>query len=180
VSSSSAGKCADVTRAYISIGSNIAPEENIRSAISALRCRYAELELSPVYESKAVGFEGDDFFNLVAAFETDEGMQRIAAQLRELEDAHGRVRSGERFSARPLDLDLLLYGDTVVALPGLVLPRPEITEHAFVLLPLAQIAPRRRHPVIGLTYAELWERFDHSGQPLWPVDLHLQPAGHQR
>jgi 2-amino-4-hydroxy-6-hydroxymethyldihydropteridine diphosphokinase len=164
-----------VARVYVSIGSNIAPAANIRSAVARLRRDYGPLILSPVYESKAVGFEGDNFYNLVAGFDTDDGVTAVDERLRAIEQEHGRVRGEDRFSGRPLDLDLLLYGDSAVRLPGLTLPRPEITRYAFVLLPLSEIAPDERHPLTGRRYADLWTDFDARGQRLWRADFTLEP-----
>jgi 2-amino-4-hydroxy-6-hydroxymethyldihydropteridine diphosphokinase len=157
-----------MARVFISIGSNIDRAASIRDGVKALRERFGAIDLSSVYESEAVGFAGDPFYNLVAAFDTDEPVAAVAGALRRIEDAHGRDRSGPRFSSRTLDLDLLLYDDLVLE-GELELPRGEITENAFVLWPLAELAPARRHPVAGETFAGLWGRFDKGRQPLWPV-----------
>jgi 2-amino-4-hydroxy-6-hydroxymethyldihydropteridine diphosphokinase len=166
-------------RVYVSLGSNIEPAENRRSAVSKLRLRYGRLMLSTVYESAPVGFEGENFYNLVVGFDTEERPADMAAYLRSLEIQHGRVRSRNPFSSRPLDLDILLYGNTVVEQTGLTIPRAEITEYAFVLRPLAEIAPHERHPVTGETFAELWERLAQDTQTLtqvlWPAPLALEP-----
>jgi len=157
-----------VTRVFLSIGSNIDREKNIRAGVAALRECFGELQLSSVYESEAVGFEGDPFFNLVAGFETDATPEEVVTALRAIEDRHGRVRTGPRFSSRTLDIDLLLYGNAVFDVP-VVIPRKEITRNAFVLLPLAELAPDAVHPLTGKTYAAMWEAFDKASQPLWPV-----------
>jgi 2-amino-4-hydroxy-6-hydroxymethyldihydropteridine diphosphokinase len=154
---------------YISLGSNINREHNTRAGIRAMRQRFGELQLSSVYESEAVGFDGDAFFNMVIACEVDEDVHSVNRALAEIEDAHGRDRSGPRFSSRTLDLDLLLYDDLVLDENGLRLPREEILNNAFVLWPLAEIAPQRIHPVTGKTYAELWADFDKSRETLAPV-----------
>jgi len=162
-----------VARIYISIGSNIDPARNVRRALAALRREFGPLALSPVYESEAVGFAGDNFLNLVAGAGTTLPAQAVAARLHAIEDAHGRDRSGPRFSSRVIDLDLLLYDSLVLDTPGLVLPREEILDNAFVLRPLADLAPELVHPVAGRTMAELWADFDQSSQALWPVALDL-------
>jgi len=154
---------------YISIGSNIDRDRSIRGGVGDLGERFGQLTLSSVYESEAVGFDGDNFYNLVAAFDTDMDVQEVAAHLREIEDRHGRVRSGPRFSSRTLDIDLLLYDDLILETPGLSIPRDEITKNAFVLWPLAELAPKAVHPVLKRSYGELWEAFDKDKQPLWPV-----------
>jgi 2-amino-4-hydroxy-6-hydroxymethyldihydropteridine diphosphokinase len=159
-----------MARIYISLGSNIDRDRNTRAGVRALRQRFGELELSSVYESEAVGFDGDAFYNMVIACEVDEDVHSVNRALAEIEDAHGRDRSGPRFSSRTLDLDLLLYDDLVLDENGLRLPREEILKNAFVLWPLAEIAPQLVHPVSGRTYAELWQNFDKSRETLAPID----------
>ncbi|MCW8956667.1 MAG: 2-amino-4-hydroxy-6-hydroxymethyldihydropteridine diphosphokinase [Gammaproteobacteria bacterium] len=154
---------------YISLGSNIDRETNTRVGVKALQARYGELILSSVYESEAVGFEGSSFFNMVIALNTDEPVQLVAQHLRQIEDDYGRDRSGPRFSSRTLDLDLLLYDDLVLNEPGLQIPRDEILQRAFVLWPLAEVAPDLKHPVVGKSYAQLWFEFDKSKERLKPV-----------
>lgn len=160
-----------MARVYISIGSNIDAENNVRLAIHALQEHYGKLILSSVYESEAVGFEGDNFLNLVAGLNTEEDVHTVAATLRKIEDDNGRDRSGPRFSPRTVDLDLLLYDDLVLQEDGLVLPRDEITKNAFVLLPLEEIAPQLIHPVSGNTMCDHWMSFDQDSQKLWPIEF---------
>jgi len=149
-----------VAKIYISLGSNIDRETNTRAGVDALRQRYGGLLLSSVYESEAVGFKGDSFYNMVIALETDEDVFEVAANLRAIEEANGRDRKAPKFSSRTLDLDLLLYDDLVLNERGLQLPRDEILERAFVLLPLSEIAPNLVHPQAGECYADLWLKFD--------------------
>jgi 2-amino-4-hydroxy-6-hydroxymethyldihydropteridine diphosphokinase len=159
-----------VARVYVSIGSNIDRQRNIQEAIAALEQAYGALQRSRTYESQAVGFKGDPFYNLVVGFDTEQTPQQLADALNRIEDAHGRDRSGGKFSSRTLDLDLLLYDDRVLNESGLHLPRKEILEYAFVLKPLAEIAGDRQHPVTGFSFAVLWDHFDPTAQPMWPVD----------
>ncbi len=159
-----------MVKIYISLGSNIDRDRNTRAGIKALRQRFGELELSSVYESEAVGFEGDAFYNMVIACEVGEDVHSTNRALAEIEDAHGRDRSGPRFSSRTLDLDLLLYDGLVLDEKGLKLPREEILKNAFVLWPLSEIAPGRVHPLAGKTYAELWAGFDKSKETLAPIE----------
>lgn len=160
-----------MARIYISIGSNIDAENNIRTTVNALKEHYGKLILSPVYESEAVGFEGDNFLNLVAGVNTDEDVHTVAATLRKIEDENGRDRSGPRFSPRTVDLDLLLYDDLILKEEGLELPRDEITKNAFVLLPLEEIAPQLIHPISGNTMCDHWMSFDQDSQKLWVIDF---------
>ncbi len=156
---------------YVSIGSNIEPEKHVRAAVSALRQRYGRLAVSPVYRSESVGFDGADFLNLVVGFHTGLEPLSLADALREVERLNGRVRGGEKFAARTLDLDILTYDDRVMQQGRLALPRDEITRYAFVLRPLADLAGDQIHPVLGVSYAELWERFDASAQPMYRVEM---------
>jgi len=156
---------------YISLGSNIDREQNTRSGVQALRDAFGELELSSVYESEAVGFEGDAFYNMVIACSVDVPVMQVNRILRDIEDSYGRDRSGPKFSSRTLDLDLLLYDDLVIEQDGLVLPRGEILKNAFVLWPLAEIAPDLVHPLAGKSYAQLWQAFDKSKESLHPIEF---------
>ncbi len=161
-------------RVYLSIGSNIDRERSIRQGIRQLREQFGGLTLSTIYESEAVGFEGDAFYNLVVGFDSDLGWQEIQQRLRQIEEDNGRERGAEKFNPRTLDLDLLLYGDLDLQEQGVDLPRAEIFEYAFVLKPLAEIAGEERHPQTGERYDRLWERFDQQpDQLLQPVPLQL-------
>jgi 2-amino-4-hydroxy-6-hydroxymethyldihydropteridine diphosphokinase len=160
-------------RCWLSIGSNQDREASIRGAVADLVDAFGRLILSRVYESPAEGFAGEPFLNLVAGIETDLGVADIDGILRRIEDAHGRVRGQDRFAPRTLDIDLLTYGDLVGTRDGRELPRDEILHYAFVLGPLAEVAPREVHPGTGLTYGVLWSRFDRPGQTLTPVSIDL-------
>lgn len=160
-----------MARIYISLGSNIDREKNTRAGVRALRERFGELELSAVYESEAVGFEGDAFYNMVIACDSDDDVFTVNRALADIEDANGRDRSGPKFSSRTLDLDLLLYDDLVLDEQGLCLPRDEILKNAFVLWPLAEIAPELEHPVAKQKYAELWSAFDKTKERLAPIQF---------
>jgi 2-amino-4-hydroxy-6-hydroxymethyldihydropteridine diphosphokinase len=156
---------------YVSIGSNVERERNIRAAVADLRAVFSGVRVSRVFESEPVGMIADNFFNLVAAAQTDLPVQDVAHRLAEIERRRGRVRGPARFVPRTLDLDLLLYDELVYTSAGMTLPRPEITEYAFVLLPLAELAPDARHPELQKTYRQMWAEFPRKGQRLWPVDF---------
>jgi 2-amino-4-hydroxy-6-hydroxymethyldihydropteridine diphosphokinase len=148
---------------YLSIGSNINRERNIASALQELRNLFGKLRLSSVYETEAVGFDGPPFYNLTILFHSDEPVHQIAKILREIEIRHGRTHKCAKFSGRTLDLDILLYGDLVLKEGKLQIPRDDIIRYAFVLEPLAEIAPDQRHPVTHEKFSVLWSKFDKKG-----------------
>lgn len=155
---------------FIGIGSNVEPERNLRRAAELLRVQFGKLVFSPVYRNPAVGFEGDDFFNLAAGFESALGFDEIHTFLERIEFTCGRLRGGPRYAPRTLDIDFLLYGDLVREAPP-ILPRKDLLRYAFVLKPMADIAPQHRHPVSGKTFAQHWAEFDTASQPLAPIAL---------
>jgi 2-amino-4-hydroxy-6-hydroxymethyldihydropteridine diphosphokinase len=159
-----------VTTLALSIGSNIEAESNIRAALSALTSEYSSVRCSTTYESQAVGFEGDNFLNLVILVETDKNLDQVASFLKGLEDELGRDRQQVKFSGRTMDIDILLFGSESGICSGIQLPRPEITENAFVLQPLAEVLPDEIHPATGKTYQGLWQDYDKSRQKLWSVE----------
>jgi len=174
-----------MNRVYVGIGSNIDRQRWVRRGLDALALHFGILHLSPVYESAAVGFAGDSFYNLVAGFDTELPLAELAEILQHIEKDCGRRRNhATRFSSRTLDLDILCYGDLCGRIEGLQLPRPEILQHDFVLRPLAELAPGEMHPHEGRTWAELWtERqtaadFVHSG--LQRVEFKYRPSGNGR
>ncbi|HHP5405662.1 TPA: 2-amino-4-hydroxy-6-hydroxymethyldihydropteridine diphosphokinase [Aeromonas veronii] len=162
-----------MTTIYISLGSNIERERHIRAGLDALHAEFGELRVSRVFESEAVGFNGRPFYNLVAAAETDLPLATVCQRLRAMEFAHGREPDAKKFAPRTLDLDLLLYGDLVCDTP-LALPRGEVLTNAFVLWPLAELAPKLRHPVDGRTMGELWQAYDKASQLLCPIPFHWE------
>jgi 2-amino-4-hydroxy-6-hydroxymethyldihydropteridine diphosphokinase len=164
-------------RVYLGLGSNIDREKNLRGAVRALEEHFGDVLVSPVYESDAVGFEGDPFYNLVVAIDTDKTVGELAAELRAIEEAWGRDRRAPKFSSRTLDIDILTWGNACGEIDGVSLPRDEILKHAFVLKPLADLAGNDRHPETIRPYAEHWEAFDQSRQPLREVDLPFDSSG---
>ncbi len=158
-------------RVFVGVGSNVERDASIRAGVADLRAHYGELLLSSVYESEAVGFVGDVFYNLVVAFDTQEPIDSVADVLAAIEDRNGRLRGSGKFTPRTLDLDLLLYGDVVISMARFHVPRDEILRYAFVLWPLAEIAPDLLHPQAGKSFAQLWEEFDKNGPVLAPVSF---------
>ena len=153
-----------MARVYVSIGSNIEKEKNIPSAVKALQAHYGPLDISNVYETKAVGFDGDYFHNLVVGFDTNESPLEISQKLKEIEANHGRTRGKEQFESRTLDLDQLLYGDLVMQMDGINVPHPDILHYNFVLKPLAELAGNALHPDEDQTIDELWEKQLQNGE----------------
>ncbi len=160
-----------MARVYLSLGSNIEQQRYITAALDSLADQFGELLISSVYESVSVGFDGDNFYNLVVGLDTELSVGDLSANLKALEDQNGRRRDCPRFSARTLDIDILTYDGMTGCVEGVLLPRQEILENAFVLLPLAELVPGERHPVVGLSYSELWQGYDQASQSLWPVDF---------
>ncbi|HYB64264.1 MAG TPA: 2-amino-4-hydroxy-6-hydroxymethyldihydropteridine diphosphokinase [Steroidobacteraceae bacterium] len=154
---------------YVAAGSNVAPERNLERAVEELEREFAGARFSPWYRNRAVGFTGDDFINLVAGFDTTLPVHAVLARLHAIESRCGRPRDAPRWAPRTMDLDVLLYGDLVCDEPGLKLPRPDLLRRAYVLGPLAQLAPGVLHPTAGATIGELWQRFEQSAHPLEQV-----------
>ena len=151
--------------ALLSLGSNQQPEHYLQLAVAELRERFGTVVVSPVYRTPAVGFEGPDFLNCAALVRSDLEPEALDAWLHALEDRHGRRRDVPRFSSRTLDVDIIYFDDRVMRGPGnLQLPRPEL-KHAFVLKPLADIAPDFVDPVQGKTLAALWGEHPEVGKP---------------
>lgn len=171
---SSAAVTGEMTRVYVGIGSNIDPQANIPRGIELLRKAFGPLIISPVYESQAIGFVGDNFYNLVVGFDTALPPQTLIEELHAIEFQCGREREAPHFSARTLDLDLLLYGDRILHEGDLELPRRDILKYAFVLRPLSDIAGDRLHPVLGQSIKDLWQGFDQAAQPLKRVMFPLK------
>lgn len=159
-----------MARVFLSLGSNIDQEINISSCIKVLGSLFGDVVASTVYESEAVGFEGDNFYNLVVKIDTALSVGELLKKLRKVEDDHGRIRKCERFSARTLDIDILTYNDVVGTVDGVALPRDEILKNAFVLWPMAELAAAEKHPVTGMNYAEHWQNFDRESQKIWPLN----------
>ncbi len=158
-------------RVYVGIGSNLERKRNLKRCVAALRERFGMLELSGVYRNAAVGFDGPDFYNLVAGFDTQLEPQELVELFEQLHRDAGRRRGSERFASRTLDVDLLLHGDRVSDAPPL--PRPDVLDYAFVLGPLAEIAPELRHPLTGRTIAAHWEAMRVAGPRLERIDVDL-------
>lgn len=154
----------------ISIGSNIEREHYTRRSLAALKHVFSDVTVSSVYESEAVGFNGNPFYNAAARATTSKSIEEVCATLKSIEKENGRVHTDKKFCARTLDLDLLTYDSEVTTTP-VVLPREEICYNAFVLWPLAELVPNEIHPETQETYAQMWQNFDKQKQQLWPIDF---------
>ncbi len=163
-----------MAQVYLSVGSNIERCQHITAALDALQDKFGTLSISTVYESEAIGFEGDPFFNLAVGFSTSLSVSDLSAGLRQIETDNGRQRNGLKFSSRTLDIDILLYDNFSGLVEKTKIPRAEITQYAFVLKPLSELAGEQRHPQLGSPYKTLWQQFDKELQPLWPVDFYWQ------
>jgi 2-amino-4-hydroxy-6-hydroxymethyldihydropteridine diphosphokinase len=156
-------------RVFVAAGSNVRPEEHLAKASRELAREFPDVQFSPWYRNRAVGFEGEDFINFVVGFHTELPVREVLARLHTIEERCGRPRNAPKWAPRTMDLDILLYGDVVCEEPGLKLPRPDLLRRAFMLGPLADIAPEVVHPTEKLTIEELWQRFDRAAHPMTQV-----------
>lgn len=160
-----------MARVYLSLGSNLEPQRYLPAAVAVLREQFGAILVSPAYRSRSVGFDGAAFVNLAVGLDTELAPEALNDWLHALEDRHGRRRDVPRYSDRTLDIDIVFYAGLVMAGPGhLQIPRNEL-QHAFVLRPIADIAPDFRHPVSGASMAELWAAFPAEAEPLLPETL---------
>jgi 2-amino-4-hydroxy-6-hydroxymethyldihydropteridine diphosphokinase len=151
---------------YVAAGSNVEPERHMRRAVAQLEREFPGVRFSSWYRNRAHGFQGDDFINLVAGFATGLPVQDVLERLHAIERRCGRGRDAPRWAPRSMDLDVLLYGDLQCEQPQLQLPRPDLLKRAYMLGPLAELAPAVVHPTAGVTIGELWQRFDRDAHPL--------------
>jgi 2-amino-4-hydroxy-6-hydroxymethyldihydropteridine diphosphokinase len=155
-----------VPEVYVAAGSNVEPARHMSQAVAELERAFPGVRFSSWYRNRAVGFDGEDFINLVAGFSTTLPVGAVLERLHAIETRCGRPRDAPRWAPRSMDLDVLLYGDLVCEEPGLKLPRPDLVKRAYMLGPLAELAPGVMHPTAGLTIGELWQRFDREAHTL--------------
>ncbi len=158
---------------YLGLGSNKLPEKNLRLGIGELRRCYGELQISAVYKNAAVGFAGDDFLNVVVQFRSNDTPLAICREIELIHNLAGRERTLNKWEARPLDIDLLLYNDLIMDEPPVRVPRSDILEYSFVLRPLAELAPELVHPVTGKSLLSHWQKYDAVSHPLEVMDVVL-------
>jgi 2-amino-4-hydroxy-6-hydroxymethyldihydropteridine diphosphokinase len=155
-----------VPEVYVAAGSNVEPQRHMSQAVAELEREFPGVRFSSWYRNRAVGFDGEDFINLVAGFATTLPVRAVLERLHAIEARCGRPRDAPRWAPRSMDLDVLLYGDLVCEEPGLNLPRPDLVKRAYMLGPLAELAPGVVHPTTKLSVGELWRRFDRDAHPL--------------
>jgi 2-amino-4-hydroxy-6-hydroxymethyldihydropteridine diphosphokinase len=146
---------------YLALGTNLGDRlANLNAAIEVLPPAVRVTALSPVYETPPWGYSDQpDFLNQVVQGETEHSPLALLAALKQLEEALGRTPTF-RNGPRVIDLDILFYDDLVLDTPHLAIPHPRLAERAFVLAPLADLAPDLRHPVLGKTVKELLQAVD--------------------
>ncbi len=156
----------------LSLGSNINREKNIGFAVEQIHNLYGDIEISPVYETASMGFEGATFFNMVLGFKSAAAVLDIRDNLRDIEAAVGRIRGKKSFDNRFLDIDIILFGDKNLHSDGLNIPRDEIEKYAYVLKPLSDLYPTLVHPVSGINFQQMWLDFNNT-QKFQVVDFSL-------
>ncbi len=158
----------------IALGSNVDAARNLAAAATMLRARWPDIRFSRVYASAPVGYADQaDFLNAAAAFETDEDARTIKARLEEIERTLGKATPFPS-GPRTIDLDLLLYGDSIIEESGLTVPHPRMHLRRFVLEPLRDLLPTGCHPASGISWEALTA--DLHEQRIEPLDLRLSDA----
>jgi len=142
---------------YLGLGTNLGDRlANLRLALARLQTLARLEEVSSLYETEPEGLSDQPlFFNAVCRVTTGLEPQAFLRFLKNLEPEIGRRPGGRRWGPRPIDLDILLYDDRVVDAPELQVPHPRLAERAFVLVPLCELAPELRHPLLGKTMKDL-------------------------
>ena len=158
---------------FVATGSNVDAERNLRLAAKEMAQSFPGVRFSAAYRNAAVGFEGEDFINFVAGFSTDLPVERVIDELQRIEGLCGRTRDAPKWAPRSMDLDILVYGNRICDLPGLVLPRPDLLKRPYMLGPMAEIAPDFVHPTRLTTLRQLWSDFDRAAHPMARVDIGL-------
>ena len=161
------------TEVFLSLGSNIDPEENLKYACRELKKAFGNIQISSVYKNKPIGFEGNDFLNMVVKVKSTFNPNEMLDFIRGLEAATGRDIGIGAFDSRTLDIDMLLFGSLVHPEKPFKIPRNDIELYSFVLCPLAEIEPDGIHPITGKTFKDLWESFDQAEHPLSKASLEV-------
>jgi 2-amino-4-hydroxy-6-hydroxymethyldihydropteridine diphosphokinase len=164
-----------MTRVYAGLGSNVDKEENIPAGLNTLASHFSPLAISTVYENEPLGFNGENFYNLVVGFDTDLSALEVISIFKSIESSLGRQPASQNASSKTishtLDIDLLLFGDLVRHNEQIDIPRQDIVQYPFVLCPLAELAGDLEHPETGLSIVDMWASFDKDRHQLKPVTL---------
>ena len=163
-------------RAGVALGGNVEPERRLPEAARLLRARFPDARFSRCYRNAAVGFDGEDFLNAAAVFDTGLGPAALVAALHAIEEQCGRGRADPKWAPRRMDIDLLLLGELTGSHEGVTLPRPDLLRRGFMLGPLAELLPDWRHPLAGRTLAGLWDELAPTVPPLLDTGLDLGAA----
>ncbi len=152
---------------YLGIGSNIAPQANIKQALDLLEIEFGPLQESPIYKNPAIGFSGPSFLNMVIAFESELSIFEIQKKIQQIETTIGiDPDNKQKFTSRIIDIDLLLAGEVIFNSDTLNIPRPGITQYPFILKPLLDVTPDLIDPLSGIPYSEIWTKIGNT------VDAH--------
>lgn len=171
-----------LSTAHLCLGSNLGDREgNLIQALTLLSQEATLEELSSIYETEPVGYEEQALFlNAVCRITTDLNPWELLHLAQTIESEMGRVPSFPN-SPRPIDIDILFYDDQTVKTQNLTIPHPRLVERAFVLVPLAEIAPELVHPELGMTVAQLADEVEgHSGVRKWKLGGFDVPAIRRR
>ncbi len=142
-------------KVFIGIGSNINKNENLQSCIKIIEKDFGSLKISPVYETQSMGFKGPNFYNCVCSFFTKKDIYELKNHLGKIESDHGRHFKETKFSSRTLDIDILYFDNLILNNKHVQVPRKEILEFDFVLLPLNDLEPEFTHPELGRKHKDI-------------------------
>ena len=158
-------------KVFVGIGSNINQILHIKKCIKAFEGKFTNIELSPTYESSSMGFDGPNFYNLVACFTTDLEIDLLKKFLKKVEIDNGRSFGEVKFSSRTLDIDILYYDDLIDE--EMNIPRSEIIKFDFVLRPLYDLSPAHIHPVTKKTHHKMLNETPYQKMIINEIDMNI-------